>query len=135
MTEAEGNNEMNLFKEEIYKLIRETEAKLLNQITTQKSQTATDLESFSNKINTIIENNKSMVLSVVSQKIKCEKIAELETFKNKVDGMLITHEVRINTSLDEIEKMKTKYDKITSDNLLLPGFVGPSCQFQLWQIM
>ena len=130
MTEAEGNNEMNLFKEEIYKLIRETEAKLLNQITTQKSQTATDLESFSNKINTIIENNKSMVLSVVSQKIKCEKIAELETFKNKVDGMLITHEVRINTSLDEIEKMKTKYDKITSDNLLLPGFVGPSCQFQ-----
>ena len=43
--------------------------------------------------------------------------------------MLVTHDIRINTSTDEIVKMKLKYDKIISDNLYVAGFIGQSCQF------
>ena len=126
---VENNNEISLLKDEMYKLLREQENKLQSQITAQKNQTTADFESFGNKINTIIENNKTMLLTVVAQKIKCEKITELETFKNKVEGMLITHEIRLNTSLGEIEKIKSKYDKIISDNLVVPGYVGSTSQF------
>ena len=77
-----------------------------------------------------MDNNKEMISTIVSQKLKLEKVSELETFKNKVDSMLITHEIRIKNSLDEIDKIKTKYDKIVSDNLYVTGFVGSSCQFR-----
>ena len=122
-------SDLTLFKEEIYKLLRDTELKLSNQINNQKSNIDNDFSSFSTKINTVIENNKTMLLSIVAQKIKCERISELEAFKNKVDNMLVTHEIRIKTSIDEIEKIKTKYDKIISDNIYVPGYVGQSCQF------
>ena len=123
------NNDFMLFKEEIYNLIRDSETKLSSQINNQISKIDSEFSNFGSKINTVIENNKAMLLSIVTQKIKCEKISELEIFKHKVDDMLITHEIRINNSTDEIEKMKTKYDKILSDNLYVAGYVGQTCQF------
>ena len=62
--------------------------------------------------------------------IKIDKIPILEQFKNKVDSMIITHEIRINNALDEIASIKLKYDKAIINNLLVPGFIGPSCQFK-----
>ena len=126
----QNNNELNIFKEEVLSYIRELENKLTNQITNKESKLNKDYKEFTDKMNTLIENNKNMVSDLVSQKLKIEKIGELETFKNKVDGMLITHEVRIKNTIDDIEKIKTKYDKIITDNLYVSGFIGNSCQFR-----
>ena len=71
-----------------------------------------------------------MVISLVNQKLKLDKIAELESFKNKVDDKIITHEVRINNNLDEILRIKLRYDKIISENLYVSGFIGGACQFK-----
>ena len=125
-----NNNDLNLFKEDVLTHIRELENKLTNQILNKESNLNKDYNEFTAKMNSLIENNKEMISNLVSQKLKIEKITELESFKNKVDGMLITHEVRIKNSIDEIEKMKTKYDKIVTDNLYVSGFIGNSCQFK-----
>ena len=124
-----NNNELNQFKNEVYKLLRDQESKFLAQINNQQSKIESDFSIFSKKINELVESNKTMLLSIVTQKIKCERIEELETFKNKVDNMLITHEIRINNSVDEIDKMRLKYDKKITENLLLSGYIGQSCQF------
>ena len=124
------SNEMNIFKEEVLKTIRDLETKLITKISDKESVLNTDYQKFITKINNLMDNNKEMISTIVSQKLKLEKVSELETFKNKVDSMLITHEIRIKNSLDEIDKIKTKYDKIVSDNLYVTGFVGSSCQFR-----
>ena len=133
MTEIVPNpaaNEMNLFKEEILKSLREFETKLTKKVEDKESALNSDYRNFISKINNLMDNNKEMVSKMVSQQLKLDKISELENFKNKVDSMLITHEIRIKNSLDEIEKMKTRYDKILSENLYVPGFVGTSCQYR-----
>ena len=127
---ANNNNDLNIFKEEILTHIKELEKKLTTQISSKESKLNHDYEEFTAKMNSLIENNKEMVSSLASQKIKLEKITELEIFKNKVDDMLITHEVRIKNSIEDIERMKTKYDKIVTDNLYVSGFIGNSCQFR-----
>ena len=124
------NNDLNIFKEEILNIIKESEKKLTEQIKNKDLKSNVDFENFSNKINSLIEKNKEVVNDLITQKMKVEKIAEFETFKNKVDGMLITHEIRIKNTVDEIEKIKTKYDKIVSENLYVSGFIGNSCQFR-----
>ena len=133
MTEIVPNpaaNEMNLFKEEILKSLREFETKLTTKVEDKESALNSDYRNFISKINNLMDNNKEMISKMVSQQLKLDKISELENFKNKVDSMLITHEIRIKNSLDEIEKMKTRYDKILSENLYVPGFVGTSCQYR-----
>ena len=124
------SNDLNNFKEELLKRIRELETKLTSQITLNELKLSTDFQSLSKKVGVLTNNNKDILSSITSHKLKVEKISELEVFKNKVDSMLITHEVRIKKNMDEIEKIKTKYDKIISDNLYVPGYVGSSCQFR-----
>ena len=125
-----NNSEVNLFKEELLGNIHDLEKKLNERINNIENKLITDLDNFSNNMNSFLEKNKDMVLSVVSQKLKLEKITELETFKKKVDDMLITHGIRIKNNLDDISKMKVKYDKIVSENLYVPGFIGNNCQYR-----
>ena len=125
-----NNSEVNLFKDELLGNIHDLEKKLNERINNIENKLITDLDKFSNNMNSFLEKNKDMVLSVVSQKLKLEKITELETFKKKVDDMLITHGIRIKNNLDDISKMKVKYDKIVSENLYVPGFIGNNCQYR-----
>ena len=125
-----NKSEVNLFKDELLGNIHDLEKKLNERINNIENKLITDLDNFSNNMNSFLEKNKDMVLSVVSQKLKLEKITELETFKKKVDDMLITHGIRIKNNLDDISKMKVKYDKIVSENLYVPGFIGNNCQYR-----
>jgi uncharacterized protein CbrC (UPF0167 family) len=123
-------NEFNLFKNEVFGNLREIETKLDAKININQSKLIDDIEAQSIKMNNLINNNKEMLLSILSQKLKIEKIAELESFKNKMDAMMITHEVRIKNNLEEISRIKLRYDKIVSENLYVSGFIGNSCQFR-----
>ena len=122
--------EIDKFKEDVLKSLHDLESRLNSQISNKELSFKKNYDEFTSKMNTLIENNKEIVTNLVMQKLKLEKISELESFKNKVDGMLITHEVRIKNNIDEISKIKTKYDKIISENLFVSGFIGNSCQFK-----
>ena len=123
-------NEINIFKNEIYGLIRELETKLNSKINITENKLLSDLEKYEKKINSLMGNTKEMVISLVSQNLKLEKITELEKFKQKADAQMITHELRIKNNLEEISAMKLKYDKIISENLYVSGFIGSTCQFK-----
>ena len=99
-------NELNLFKNEVYSNLREMQTKLDAKININHTKLIDDIEEQSTKMNNLINNNKDMVLSMVSQKLNLEKIAELESFKNKLDSMIITHEVRIKNNIEEISRIK-----------------------------
>jgi HAMP domain-containing protein len=65
-----------------------------------------------------------------TQIINFDKINELENFRNKIDSMMISHEIRINNNIKDIQDIKFKYDRQITENLTVPGFVGPSCKYK-----
>ena len=125
-----SKEEINAFKEELLQMVNQLERKITEDINSKKAQLNFNYEKNNEKINQIISHNREIIESVVAEKINCEKIQSLENFKNKADGILITHEIRINKNNKEIDEMKTKYDKVIKDNLYAPGFVGPTCQYK-----
>ena len=122
--------EIDQFKEDMLKNLSDLESRLSSQITNRESFLNKDYTELTTKINSLIENNKEMTSNLVAQKLKVEKITEFESFKNKVDGMLITHEIRIKNNTDDVSKIKLKYDKIITENLYVSGFIGTACQFK-----
>ena len=125
-----SKEEVNLIKEEIYKKIREFESKINKELNGQKAEMNSTYNKFNERISSILNNNREIIESAVSEKINIEKLRALENFKNKADGMLISHEIRINNNNKDINNMKTKYDKAMIDNLTVPGFIGTSCQYK-----
>ena len=116
-------------KEEILKNNRELELRLKNQIEHYSTQFSNNISNFQKKINTMNENNTKVMNSIPEINFNISKINQLEKFDLRLDNRLSSHDLRITTILTEIEKIKTKYDKIVLDNLYVPGHVGGRCQF------
>jgi hypothetical protein len=87
------------------------------------------------KVDLMMENNKKMFDSITLQKMKLEKISDYEPFKNKIEYMVTTHEMRINTIMNDLYNVKTRYDKIFENNLTVPGFIGLLSAIKLYQII
>ena len=118
------------FKDEIFKKVRLLENKLTTEFKAKYSEMYSNIEKIDNKLNYITESNESLLESVAEQKMGLEKVAELESFKNKTEHNIIMHDIRIKSMSSDLESIKNKYDKTIYDNLQVPGYVGPGCQFK-----
>ena len=122
--------ELNSIKEEIYQKMREFEKKMNEKLNGQTTEINLNNEKLNEKIDNILKNNREIIESVISEKIHYDKIHFLENFQKKADGMLISHEIRINNNNKDIGNMKAKYDRQIIDNLSVPGLIGPNCQYK-----
>ena len=96
-----------------------------------KSQEMTNKNNkFVEEFNTMVQNNKSLLNSITSQKLYFDKINDFDNFRKKTESMVITHEIRINNSIQDIKDIKFKFGKEISDNFNVPGFIGPSCKYR-----
>ena len=125
-----SNQEMNIFKDEILSRIRELETKFFKELSKKKFEININYETFSDKLNSILESNRQMIESITNQKIHFEKINNLELNKKEIEEKLTTHDIRINNTLNEIRKMKFNYDKVISDNLIIPAYIGPGSMYK-----
>ena len=71
-----------------------------------------------------------MFNAVTDQQIKIDKITELETFKNKENNVILSHEILIKSLNKDLEDIKFKYDQKISQKLTVPGFIGISSRFK-----
>lgn len=124
------NDENTRFKEEVLKNIKKFEDNLIKQINGKMVNLNIDYQKFHEDLDNLTEKNKKLIESLTNKNLNLEKIAVLEKFKTKVDSILITHEIRINNNIEEISSIKSKYDKTILENLLVPGYIGPSCQYK-----
>lgn len=124
------NDENTRFKEEVLKNIKKFEDNIIKQIDEKMVNLNIDYQKFHEDLDNLTEKNKKLIESLTNKNLNFEKIAVLEKFKSKVDSILITHEIRINNNIEEISSIKSKYGKTISENLLVPGYVGPSCQYK-----
>jgi hypothetical protein len=77
---------------------------------------------------TIKLNELSSFTSV--DRIKLEKISELQTFQKKANDQLISHEIKLSNLQKDLNSACYKYDKIYLDNLVVPGTIGDYCKFK-----
>ena len=119
-----SNQELNLFKDEILKKIREIETKFFKELSKKNFEININYENFSEKVNSILESNHLMIESITNQKVQFEKINQLEINSHILEDKITTLDIRITNSLNEIKKMKFNYDKIISENLIIPAYIG-----------
>ena len=117
-------------KNDIISDMRKMENKLLEQINKKWYDIETTNNGLLDKINLMMDNNKKMFESITLQKLKLDKVADMSSFKNRIDPMITTHEIRINSIMNEIFSFKSRYEKIIIDNLTVPGYIGPSSQYK-----
>ena len=53
-----------------------------------------------------MNKTEQMFNAVTDQQIKIDKITELETFKNKANDVILSHEIRIKSLNKDLEDMK-----------------------------
>ena len=121
--------EMIELKDEILKNNRELEKNLKSQIEQYTNEFVENISVFKQRITSISEINNKIVNSLPEIKFQISKIDAIEKFDKRTDNRISTHEARLMTIMNEIEKIKTKYDKIFIDNMTVPGYVGGHCKY------
>ena len=124
------NIELLHLKDEFLKELREIETKLEKKIERNSTILEIKNQEQENKINLTIQKNEQIYDTMIEQKMKIEKISELYISQKKVNDMLMSHEMRINNLLTENRKLSKNYDKIITDNLTVPGYIGAKCPYK-----
>ena len=125
-----SNDEFKALKEELLKEIHESEKKTNFQITLKNQELNEKWKKYFEEFNTMNEKNKSLLDLLSLQKINLEKINDFDNFRKKMESMVITHEIRINNSMKDVKEIQFKLGKEISQNLTVPGYVGPSCKYK-----
>ena len=125
-----ANKEMYLFKNEIYKICREMETKLFATLNKKNSEINTNLTIFNDKVNSILESNKLTIESITNQNINFEQIQHLTIEQKILNESILSHKIKIDNIIKEIDKLKNKYEKMVNENLIIPGYIGPGCNFK-----
>jgi hypothetical protein len=116
-------------KDEILKNNRELEKRLKSQIEQYTNEFVDNISVFKQRITSVSEINNKIVNSLPEIQFQISKIDAIEKFDKRADNKISTHEARLMTISNEIEKLKTKYDKIFIDNMTVPGYVGGQCKY------
>ena len=125
-----SKEEIKTLKNELYKEIKEVENKISQKLLKHFEKDEENISEYIEKFNKMFKKGESLLDSMSTQIINFDKINELENFRNKIDGMMISHEIRINNNIKDIQDIKFKYDREITENLTVPGFVGPSCKYK-----
>ena len=111
-------------KDDILKNNRFLEEKIKSHIDIYGSKFTEEINSFSERINKVNANNKKFMDLLPDINFKLSKIEQIEKFDVRTEHKLASYEMRITSILEQIEKIKTKYDKIILDNLFVSGYIG-----------
>lgn len=118
------------FKNDVLKDIRNLEKKIHEQIKSKYDLYDTTLSEFMKKIEKLEIENSVSTTSLIEIKSKLNVFNDFYTFRQNIDNRIYNHEMRIKISLDEINRIKAKYDKIIDDNLRIPSIIGSTSKFK-----
>ena len=116
--------EMLKVKDDILKNNRELEEKIKTHIDGYGYKYNLDIRSFSERIQKVADSNDNIVKTLPEINFKLAKIEQIEKYNLRTDHKMNSFEFRITQILEQIEKIKTKYDKIVLDNLYVSGHIG-----------
>ena len=118
------NKELNQFKDDILSYLRARDYFYMEKINNIKSQSDKNCRNYETLNEYSLKTFNSLTTWQTEVQSKLEKISTFETFVNKSNDKLISHDIRINCLREDLSKNVQKYDKIYLDNLEVPGYIG-----------
>ena len=121
------------FKNEVLRELKEINNKFQNQkklnTTIKDLITSQDIKliEFNNKLEIILNqlNDKKALAGYDN-----DKVNELINFKSKIEVDLTSYDCKMKLNSEELKNAINRYDKIISDNLILPGIIGSNTKFK-----
>ena len=124
-----NHSELMQFKDEMLKNLREMERKIMTKVNKNQQDFSTDLMEITKSVNSIKENNNSIIDSITEQKLSLDKITTIESELKKFNSNLKSQEKKLNDSIIEISYIRERSEKSLSDSLCVPGIIGKNCRF------
>jgi prefoldin subunit 5 len=125
-----ANQDYIQFKNDILKDIREFEKNILEQIKAKYSSIDSTLFNYKDQIDKLEKLTKSSSFNIIELKSKLNNLNEYFSFKQKMENLVFNNDIKLKIYIEEIDKIKTKYDKMLDDNLVIPGILGRNCKFK-----
>ena len=127
------NKELNKFKDDVLSYLRTRDYFYMEKINSIKSQSEKNDRNFQVLNEYSLNTFNSLTSWQTEVQSNLEKLNTIETFVNKANDKLISHDIRINCLREDLGKNVQKYDKIYLDNLEVPGYIGrcskyPNCK-------
>ena len=122
--------ELLQLKQELLKEIKKLEKKFTDLHKKESENINEDILTPLDKINIMLKKTGEMFQAITEQQFKIDKIPELEAFKSRMNDTIISHDIRLKSLSKDVEDITFKYDREISQNLTVPGFIGPSCRFK-----
>ena len=124
------NGELIALKEELLKEIRSVESKTNLQIMLKTQELTEKNNKYIEEFNLMMEKSKSLLNSLSSQNHYSDKINDFDNFRKRTESTMITHEIRINNSMKDIQDIQYKVGRDISESLNVPGIIGSSCKYK-----
>ena len=124
------NYDLTEFKDEILKKIRLIENKFLSELNSKFSQINSTFNQIDLRINTVSQNNNSLLDLISKQNFHFEKIEQFDIYKSETDKTLLAQKIQIKNVLQDIGHIKQNYEKIITENLIIPGCIGPGSVYK-----
>ena len=121
--------ETRRIEDELLGMIKKLENKINTKIEFITTEINSKFEEVNNKINITNIKFDRFIETNEENKLKIEKIDNLISSYNKTRDMLLSQELKINTMSKDLDNSKFKYDKLITDNLTVPGFIGDYCKY------
>lgn len=121
---------MTKFQDDILFNAKEIETYILASHKTLKEDFDLKAESYEKKIDLLTTKLDEISNCLAIDKVKLERVNDLQIFQKKANDQLISHEVKINSMQKDLSNACYKYDKLYLDNLVIPGTIGDYCKFK-----
>jgi DNA repair exonuclease SbcCD ATPase subunit len=128
--EINNNRDYIYFKNDVLKEIHGLDKRLSEQIKIKNKSYDTILCDIRERLEKIEKDNKAFTLSIFELKTKINQFNELFTYKQTIDNTFYSQEMRIKITMEELYRLKSKYEKTINDNLIIPGLIGGSSRFK-----
>ena len=117
------------FKDDILKDIKRFENKLNLKCDGQTSMLKDKFDKYDLKMEAMTEKI-SLLGNKISTNISLkEKVDELYEFKNKLQGNIMTQDVRIDTIMKDLKNAINKYENILLESVIYSGIIGVNARF------
>ena len=118
------------FKDDILKDIKKFENRLNIKCEGQASMLKDKFDKYDLKMEAMTEKISSLGNKISTNISLKEKVEELYEFKNKIQGNIMTQDVRIDTIMKDLKNAINKYDNILLESVIYSGIIGINARFK-----
>ena len=117
------NKELNKFKDDVLSYLRTRDYFYMEKINSIKSQSDKNDRNFQALNEYSLNTFNSLTSWQTEVQSNLDKINTIETFVNKANDRIVSHDIRINCLREDLNKTTQKYDK------KVPGYIGRCSKF------